>query len=45
MVYEEFLRAAGKHLKTCTVIRDSLNSLDITDSANDSQIKLPPVSG
>lgn len=40
MIYEEFLRAAGKHLKTCIVIKESLNSLDMADTTNDSQIKL-----
>ena len=40
MIYDEFLSAARKHLKTCIVIRESLNSLGITNVENDLQVKL-----
>lgn len=40
MIYTEYLNSARKHLKTCIVIKNSLNSLDITNIENDSQIRL-----
>jgi hypothetical protein len=40
LIYDEFLSSARKHLKTCLVIRDSLNSLDESNIENNSQIKL-----
>lgn len=40
MVYEEFLKSAGKHLKTCEVINDSLAALDDSLVENQSSIKL-----
>ncbi len=39
VIYEEFLMSARKHRQTCTVISDSLNSLDNTNVENDSKAK------
>lgn len=39
LVYDEFLRSARKHLKTCIVIKDYLDNLEKENPKNDQLIK------